>query len=83
MMNETAVIRAKIQQQLEAEKQRITDEILQYPPPIPACDVQFNHLLAQRSGINQEISEFREINQQQLRDFVEKSDFLDNAVLDK
>ncbi len=35
-------------------------EIRSYPSPIPACDAQFNHLLAQRSGIPGEIRRLRE-----------------------
>jgi hypothetical protein len=45
----------RIKTYLEAEKRRINDEINQYPPPIPACDAQFNYLLEQRAGIAQEI----------------------------
>ncbi len=30
---------------LEAELQRIKDEIADYPGPIAGCDAQFNHLL--------------------------------------
>lgn len=29
----------------------VNDEILQYPGPISGCDAQFNHLLAERSRI--------------------------------
>ena len=36
---------------LQKERIRINTEIGNYPPPIPACDVQFNYLLKQRSDI--------------------------------
>ncbi len=64
------------------EVNRITDEILHYPPPIPACDVQFNHLLAQRSQIHQELNRLKEIVAQsedqsdELQEFVDTSEFV-------
>lgn len=44
-----------IREQLEATRHRIHDEILNYPPPIPACDQHFNYLLEQRTEIAQEL----------------------------
>ena len=48
--------RASMQQQiriiLEQERQRVAEEIQNYPPPIPACDAQFNHLLEQRAHLS-------------------------------
>ncbi|MEZ4715595.1 MAG: hypothetical protein R2851_05830 [Caldilineaceae bacterium] len=35
---------------------RIRREISAYPPPIPACDAQFNYLLEQRNQVAQELS---------------------------
>lgn len=55
-----------IKQHLEAEKLRIFQEIRQYPPPIPACDVQFNSLLAERATILQELGYVEEILKQRL-----------------
>ncbi|MFN8491476.1 MAG: hypothetical protein U0350_28015 [Caldilineaceae bacterium] len=56
----------RIKQHLEAEKQRIFQEIRQYPPPIPACDVQFNGLLAERAAILQELGKVEAILKQHL-----------------
>ena len=39
---------------LEEIKSRIHEEIRNYPPPIPACDAQFNSLLEQRDNISRE-----------------------------
>lgn len=39
---------------LEKESQRIRTEIHTYPPPIPACDAQFNYLIEQRARATQE-----------------------------
>jgi hypothetical protein len=52
---------------LEAEHHRIYEEIRQYPRPIPACDVQFNDLLEQRSLISQEQERLREALEDSLR----------------
>lgn len=41
----------KIRAKLVAEKQRIIAEITEYPPPIPACDQQFNFLLEERTRV--------------------------------
>lgn len=46
---------------LEDEKRRIVQEIRHYPPPIPACDVQFNSLLAERATILQELGQVEEV----------------------
>jgi hypothetical protein len=41
---------------LEAERQRLSDEISAYPGPIPGCDAHFNHLLEKRGRLSEEIS---------------------------
>ena len=41
---------------LRSEKAQIRREISAYPPPIPACDAQFNYLLEQRNRVAQELS---------------------------
>lgn len=40
---------------MESEKERIFQEIRRYPPPIPACDEQFNRLLEERATVLQEV----------------------------
>jgi hypothetical protein len=39
-------------EQLEARKAQVLAEIRSYPPPIPACDAQFNYLLEQRDQLS-------------------------------
>lgn len=51
----------EIRTYLEEKKNRIYDEILHYPPPIPACDVQFNYLLAERARLTAELNRLREL----------------------
>ena len=70
----------EVERHLEREKQRIFDEILHYPPPIPACDVQFNFLLAQRAGMMQELQQLRAITgggYGPLREFIQTCQFFD------
>lgn len=45
-----------IKSYLEAKRDAIYEEISHYRAPIPACDVQFNHLLEERSRVFQELS---------------------------
>jgi hypothetical protein len=41
---------------LEALKTSVVEEIRGYPPPIPACDAQFNRLLELRQLLPQELA---------------------------
>src|SRR5690349_13202561 len=59
-------IRKSIWAQLEQEKARVYAEIRQYPPPIPACDVQFNYLLEERAKLSQELGRVEAISKQHL-----------------
>jgi hypothetical protein len=38
---------------LDKKKSEIVEQILYYPPPIPACDAQYNYLLAERDRFAQ------------------------------
>lgn len=40
---------------LEARQRALRELINAYPPPIPACDAQFNHLLDQRRALAEEL----------------------------
>ena len=46
---------------LEGKKNLINDEIVNYPPPIPACDAQFNYLLEERARLTEELNRLREL----------------------
>lgn len=48
-------ITGQLEAHLRKEQERIRAEIHNYPPPIPACDAQFNYLLEQRARIAQEL----------------------------
>ena len=46
---------ASLRRRLQALAQQVSEEIRTYPPPIPACDAQFNHLLELRRLLPQEL----------------------------
>jgi len=50
----------KIRTQLENEKARIYQAIGNYPPPIAACDQQFNYLLEEQTRISREFVRLNE-----------------------
>ena len=79
----------KIKANLELKKRQINDEILGYPPPIPACDVQFNFLLEERAKIAQELRRLQEVSEDaahnddalaSVRTFVESCKYIDDAL---
>lgn len=41
---------------LEAERERIREEISSYPAPIAGCDEQFNYLLERRTQVRRELA---------------------------
>lgn len=45
----------KVRRHIETRRRPIQDEIRRYPPPIPACDAHFNHLLEQRTLLSREL----------------------------
>jgi hypothetical protein len=51
----------ELEEHLENAKRSILAEIRHYPPPIAACDQQFNHLLEQRDRIADELSRLASI----------------------
>ena len=41
---------------LEHVQEAVAKEIRTYPPPIPACDAQFDHLLARRAALSKALA---------------------------
>jgi hypothetical protein len=75
---------------LQELKREVVAEIHGYPPPIPRCDAQFNHLLERRDLILAELSRLAEFErsiagrpvterQHAIRDFLASSPAIDNA----
>jgi hypothetical protein len=80
---------AELKDHLESARRAILEEIRHYPPPIAACDQQFNHLLEQRDRISGELGRLaaaREASARQqaevdaLDDFIAASPCLDAAL---
>ena len=74
---------------LAALKARTMEQIQSYPPPIPACDLQFNHLIAERDTLSQELRSLEALRAEtQDRDaaralagFLRASQFIDQGTL--
>lgn len=50
---------------LESQYKQILDEIRSYPPPIPACDAQFNYLLEKRDRLSIDLHNLQKLSQDQ------------------
>lgn len=50
-----APVCGEIRAYLDNKRLQICAEISNYPPPIPACDADFNHLLEERARLGAEI----------------------------
>jgi len=55
-----------IREYLESKKYQISKAILHYPPPIPACDAQFNYLLEERARVGRLLGQLESLAQAQL-----------------
>ncbi len=58
----------EIKTSLEEQRNFINEEIRNYPPPIPACDAQFNFLLEERARLTTELNRLQEITGQNTDD---------------
>ncbi|MCM3872359.1 MAG: hypothetical protein ND895_16880 [Pyrinomonadaceae bacterium] len=56
----------RIKEHLETERHRVNEEIRNYPPPIPACDAQFNYLLEERVRILEELDRLKALTRESL-----------------
>lgn len=68
-MNQSALMESvweKIQEHLENERHRVSEEIMNYPTPIPACDAQFNYLLEERTRIAEELERLQALSRESL-----------------
>jgi hypothetical protein len=79
----------RIRGYLENEKRRIDEEIKNYPPPIPACDVQFNRLLEERTRVSEELRRMHEAREEShrcghsvelLNEFIRSSSCMDDEA---
>jgi hypothetical protein len=83
------VLWQELRSHLDDKRNVIYEEIKHYPPPIPACDQQFNYLLEQRIQIHQELRRVKTILKQSLapddtvkkmEEFMQSSAFVDAEV---
>ena len=81
-----------IRDHLESRKNGIFEEIRNYPPPIPACDAQFNFLLEERNRISGELARLDKLlaarlspeeSAEKLASFMEASPFIDGETAGK
>ena len=79
-----------VKEHLKRKKSQISEEIFHYPPPIPACDVQFNYLLEQRARLVQTLRQLDTLSQaplssqerlQRMREFIFSSPELDETTI--
>lgn len=73
-----------LKRHLEAKRRPVQDEIRKYPPPIPACDAHFNHLLDQRSALSRELVRLDAVSRGDggnriatIEDFIRSTPFVD------
>jgi len=70
---------------LESQRNQILDEIRRYPPPIPACDAQFNYLLEKRDRLSVDLNRLHKLPQgddlaDDLVEFVSRSTVIHDDV---
>ncbi len=79
-------------ERLTQHKTNLNMQIKNYPPPIPACDTQFNYLIEKRSIIYRELSQLKslmnlsdadELNQDGMMNFIDSSQFIDDNWLEE
>lgn len=58
----------EIREPLEQARSQIDEEIRAYPAPIPACDAQFNHLMAQRARLTRDLGRVDTVSSKNLSD---------------
>ena len=49
-------IYGEIREILERKRLKLAEDIVKYPTPIPACDADFNHMLAERARIEADLT---------------------------
>lgn len=89
-MDGSAAIWQAIRQHLQDKKAELYDAIGNYPPPIPACDQQFNYLLEQRAQVSRDLARLETIARQGpahgdtlhlIDEFLRSSTVIDDALV--
>ena len=82
-MSSIESVRQNLIAQLTAQKKQVIQEICDYPPPIPACDAQFNYLLEKRDLLHAELNRLNALAEHSaydLLDFMATSPFVGEAL---
>jgi len=65
---------------LTTQRDKILNDIRNYPPPIPACDAQFNYLLEKRDRLTVELYRLQQLEHNltgdTIADFVRQAEFI-------
>jgi hypothetical protein len=78
----------EITQYLDRAQKAISDEIGNYPTPIPRCDAQFNHLYEQRTRLSDQLNRIAALGDgkitradyvESITTFVDAAPFTDDA----
>lgn len=56
---------------LKAQQAQVIQEITNYPPPIPACDAQFNYLLEKRYALADELNRLMNLSEHDVSALIE------------
>ena len=78
-----------VRAELESKREAISRELCSIPPPVPACDVNFNRLLEERASIVDELQRLRRAaaaegsSARSLRDFCRTSAYLCQETRDR
>ena len=78
-----------VRAELESKREAHSRELCSIPPPVPACDVNFNRLLEDRASIVDELQRLRraagaeEVSAQSLKDFCRTSAYLCQETQDR
>ena len=79
-MSKVEFTKQDISQLLESQRAETIEAIRNYPPPIPACDAQFNYLLEKRDRLSVELNRLNQIDDDSLINFVAASPYISDDV---
>jgi len=71
---------SEVVEHLHAVRQRLAEEVRNYPTPIPRCDAQFNHLYEQQGRLARDLDRFEAdgVNRESIERFIASSPYTDD-----
>ena len=80
-MANTSITQQTIRDLLQTQRTQTIAAIRNYPPPIPACDAQFNYLLEKRDRLTVELNRLNKIEKvDALIDFIASSVYISAEI---